>query len=225
MALGFNFSEGGSGGEIIPIVKFDCRSGRMFRRDRVNGEDNIVDVSRTFKAVFDFENIEVGYINFDTGSAPDFQVVRFGQKQPDRPSDKHKPGVRLLVKLAKEVGGDVRELASTARAFLRGIDDLHSAYAAGATANPGKLPVVVIKDTVAITTGEGARKSTNYSPVFEIVGWVARPADLVYKPKNPVAAQAPQAAAQTPASYGGPPATGSTSVAPPASTSDAEDFG
>lgn len=218
MALGFNFSEGGSGGEIIPIIKFDCRSGRMFRRDRVNGEDNIVDISRSFKAVFDFENIEVGYINFDTGSAPDFQVVRFGQKQPDRPSEKHKPGVRLLVKLGKELGGDLRELASTARAFLRGIDELHSAYTSGAAANAGKLPVVTLKDTVAITTGEGARKSTNYSPVFEIVGWVARPADLVYKPKNP----APVAA---PAPSGGPPATGSTQVSAPSAAGDAEDFG
>lgn len=218
MALGFNFGEGGSGGEIIPIIKFDCRSGRMFRRDRVNGEDNIVDVSRSFKAVFDFENIEVGYINFDTGSAPDFQVVRFGQKQPDRPSEKHKPGVRLLVKLSKELGGDLRELASTARAFLRGIDELHSAYAAGVAANPGKLPVVTLKDTVAITTGEGARKSTNYSPVFEIVGWVARPADLVYKPKNPASVAAPAPA-------GGPPATGSTQVSAPALVADAEDFG
>jgi len=218
MALGFNFSEGGSGGEIIPIIKFDCRSGRMFRRDRVNGEDNVVDISRTFKAVFDFENIEVGYINFDTGTAPDFQVVRFGEKQPDRPSEKHKPGVRLLVKLTKELGGDLRELASTARAFLRGIDELHTAYGAGAAANAGKLPVVVLKDTVAITTGEGARKSTNYSPVFEIVGWVARPADLVYKPKNSYSAPAPQQPS-------GPPTTGSTQVSAPAPVTDAEDFG
>ena len=218
MALGFNFAEGGSSGEIIPIIKFDCRSGRMFRRDRVNGEDNVVDISRTFKAVFDFENIEVGYINFDTGSAPDFQVVRFGQKQPDRPSDKHKPGVRLLVKLTKELGGDLRELASTARAFFRGIDELHTAYSAGAAANPGKLPVVVLKDTVAITTGEGARKSRNYSPVFEIVGWVARPADLVYKPKNGPPVQAPPPSS-------GPPATGSTQVSAPAPVTDAEDFG
>lgn len=218
MALGFNFSDGGSGGEIIPIIKFDCRSGRMFRRDRVNGEDNVVDISRSFKAVFDFENIEVGYINFDTGSAPDFQVVRFGEKQPDRPSEKHKPGVRLLVKLSKELGGDLRELASTARAFLRGIDELHSAYAAGSAANPGKLPVVALKDTVAIVSGEGAKKSTNYSPVFEIVGWVARPADLVYKPKNGVRPAAP-------VSSGGPPSTGSTQVSAPAPVSDAEDFG
>ena len=216
MALGFSFSGGGSSGDIIPIVKYDARAGRMMRRDRVNGEYDSVDITRTFKAVMDLENIEVGTINFNTGGAPDFAVARIGTTPPPPPSADHKPGCRMLIKLGKDCGGDVRELSATAKVFLRGLDDLHTAYLKDAPANPGKLPVVSLKDTVAITAGEGARKSTNYAPVFEITGWVARPTDLVYVPKARTEASPPVATAAAPS-------TGSTPVAAPAASED--DFG
>jgi hypothetical protein len=222
MALGFDFSTAESG-DIIPIIKFDAKAGRMFRRDRVNGENDIVDITRSFKAVFDFENIEVGTINFDTGSAPDFAVARIGETPPPKPSDKHRPGARILVKLSKENGGDIRELASTAKAFLRGLEAVHDDYMAGVKANPGKLPVVSLADTTPITSGEGAKKSTNYSPVFQIVSWVDRPTDLVYVPKgrSSNAAAAPAAT---------PPSTGSNKVSAPADDyvpgfDDDDDFG
>lgn len=218
MALGFNFGGGGGASDdIVPIVKFDCRSGRMFRIDRANGENHQTDLTRSFKAVFDFENVETGWIAFTAGSAPSFNVVKYGQPMPAQPSSEHKPGVRLLVKLGKDCGGDVRELASTAKAFLRGIDEAHSAYQAGAAENPGKLPVMELVDTVAITTGEGAKKSTNYAPVFKIVSWVARPADFVWRPKA-------QSSAPAPAPLSAPPSTGSVRAEPPSTSSD-DDFG
>lgn len=218
MALGLDLSSPDSG-DIIPIIKFDAKAGRMFRRDRVNGENDIVDITRSFKAVFDFENIEVGTINFDTGSAPDFAVARIGEPTPARPSEKHRPGARVLVKLSKECGGDLRELASTAKAFLNGLNAAHDAYLAGVKANPGKLPIVALTDTTPITTGEGAKKSTNYSPVFEIVGWADRPSDLVYSPKS--RSSTPQVAT--------PPSTGSNKVDAPSDYvpgfDDGNDFG
>ena len=205
MALGFNF-ESGDGSDIIPIIKFDAKAGRMFRRDRVNGENEQIDITKSFKAIFDFENIETGTINFNTGSAPDFAVARIGEQIPPAPTLDHRPGARILVKLSKDNGGDVRELASTAKAFLRGLNALHDAYLAGSAANKGKLPVVQLEDTTPITSGEGARKSTNYSPVFKIVSWVERPEDLLYVPKSRNAAQS---------SAGAPPSTGSTKVSAP----------
>ena len=215
MALGFTFG-GGDGGDIIPIIKFDARAGRMFRRDRINGENEQIDITQDFKAIFDFENVETGTINFDTGSAPDFSVARYGDKVPAAPTDKHKPGVRILVKLGKDSGGDVRELASTARVFLSGIDRLHNDYLAAVKNNAGKLPIVALTSSLPITTGEGARKSTNYSPVFEIVGWATRPADLAYVPRASSAGGSASPVAT-------PPATGSTRVSAPASSDD--DFG
>jgi hypothetical protein len=218
MSLGFNFSS--DSGEIIPIIKFNAKAGRMVRRDRVNGENDEVDITKIFKAVFDLENIEVGFINFDTGSAPDFAVARIGEGPRQRPSDKHKQGARILVRLAKDCGNDVRELASTAKSFLMGLSALHDAYEAGAKANPGKLPVVVLADPKPITTGEGTKRSTNYAPVFEIVSWVARPADLVFTSKG--------GAPTAPSRSETPPSTGSTKVSADDNVpgfDDGEDFG
>lgn len=219
MALGFNFGSGGSGGsnsEIIPILKYDARAGRMYRRDYEGGEYVNSDISRTFKAVADLENIEVGWINFNTGSAPDMVMARHGEAHPSQPSAEHKQGVRLLVRLGKECGGDLREIAGNSKSMLRGIDDLHNEYLKGVVDNPNKLPVITLKDTVPVTTGEGSKKSTNYVPIFEIVSWVARPADLVYVPK--VRFNAPAS--------GGAPITGSRQVSAPApAVSSEDDFG
>jgi len=219
MALGL--SVGSGGGNFLPIIKYDARAGRMFRVDREDGVSVPVDITRNFKAVFDFENLEVGYINFDTGSAPDFVMVPHGAGLPDKPSDKHRQGLRLTLKLAADLGGDVREMAGTSAALIKGIDALHDAYLAGTAANAGKLPVVALADTVAVESGSGTKKSTNYQPVFEIVGWVKRPSGL--EAKEQAAAPAPVRAA--------PPATGSTRAAPPPARAkapamaDEEDFG
>ena len=86
MAFGFNYES--SGGDIIPIVKFDARAGRFFRIDRSDGVNNPVDITSSFKAVMDFENIEVGFINFDTGGASDFVMVPLGTPMPQKPGDK-----------------------------------------------------------------------------------------------------------------------------------------
>ena len=219
MALGFEY--GGTGGaNFLPIVKYDARAGRFFRVDREDGVSTPTDITRSFKAVFDFENLEVGWISFNAGSAPDFQMVSHGSGFPERPSENHKRGIRMVVKLSQECGGDCREMAGTAAAMMKGIDLLHNDYISGLKANPGKLPVVVLEDSVAIESGAGAKKSTNYQPVFKISGWVKRPTDLADAPSRGGAAEeAPARSA--------PPSTGSTRAAPPkaAAPADDEDFG
>src|SRR5262245_4252906 len=67
-----------SGGEIIPRLQFDARSGTLYRVDRVreangtwsNEQKNVTD---GFAGVFDLENIEVGWIAF-TGGPPSFTM-------------------------------------------------------------------------------------------------------------------------------------------------------
>lgn len=216
---GFNgfFDEGpiGGGVDFLPIVKYDARSGRMSKRDRDNGETHETDITRSFKAVFDFENVELGYIKFVAGTAPDFRLSRYADGIPvANPGEGYKKGVRFIVKLGKDCGGDVRELASNARAFTKAVKKLHTEYLEGVKAHAGKLPVVSLKDSYAETSGEGAKKSTNYVPVFEIVSWVNRPDDLVYQARS---SSAPSAAA----SSSSPPATGSTRVSAPSE----DDFG
>ena len=99
------------------------------------------------------------------------------------------------------------------------MEKLHDEYLAGVGKNGGKLPVVAMTDTVAVESGDGAKKSTNYHPVFEIVSWVARPRDLG---KGAAPAEVKKAA---------PPATGSTRAPAPVQrtpepdVAEDEDFG
>jgi hypothetical protein len=223
MVMGFGFSYGGGGGgDFLPIAKYDARAGRVFRVDKEDGVSTQVDITRNFTAVFDFENIEGGWIRFNAGSAPDFVLAPIGQPLPDQPSPDHRKGVRVLIKLSKECGGDVREVAGTASVFMNGLEAAYDQYLEGVAANPGKLPVMSLKDTVPVETNSKTNKSTNYRPVFEITGWVKRPADLVAKPRGAGGA----VAEEKPKS---PPSTGSTKVAPPKAAAkvaeDDDDFG
>ena len=218
MALGVNYESSVGGGDFLPVVKYNAKAGRWSRVDRENGVSEEIDITRSFKAVFDFENIEVGHISFVAGQAPDFSMVPFGDRIPPAPTSNHKNGVRLLIKLSPDCGGDVRELASVAKAFLGGIDRLHDDYEAGSMQNPGKLPVVVMSDTLPITSEGKGQKSTNYAPVFTIEKWVSRPADLVASPRGPSTAKAEAPARATP------PSTGSTRASAPFSNDD-DDFG
>lgn len=207
MGIGINYETNSA--DFLPIIKYDARAGRLTRVDRVNGESIPTDVTSSFKAVFDLENLETGWIDFENG-APQYVLTRLGSgPKPEQPGPSYREGIRCLVKLGKDVGGDVREISSTAKAFLRGFDKLHDDYKAAEAENPGKLPVVELSRTVPHSTGEGARKSTNYVPEFRIVSWVARPGDLVYKERGS-STKTPKANASTP------PATGSTKVSAPA---------
>lgn len=214
MALGLNLNGGGEAGDIVPYCKYDSRAGRVSRSDRKQQPDGnfaseIVDITSTFKAVVDMENIEVGYLLFAAGTAPQMVVVPLGSPMPQKPAaEGWKQGVRFMMKLHASCGGDVREMSGNAASFLRGFDELHTAYEAEKQAHPGKLPVVSLVSTQPVTTGQGAKKSTNYQPHFAIGGWAPRPNDLVFVPKSAV----PQS--QT-SSIAAAPATGSTPVAPP----------
>lgn len=188
MALGLNIdSGGGSGGAFTPVVKYDARAGRIFRVDRENTDGSWdtknVEVTNGFAAVMDLENIEVGWALFQAGVMPSLSMVKMGNALPDKPSDKHKHGFRLQMKLGKSSGGDVREMAATAKCVLAAMDTLHTEYEQGRAANPGKLPVVSLDSTTAIVS-EGKDKdgnkqsSTNYQPVWKIDKWVDRPAEL-----------------------------------------------
>lgn len=224
MAFGFNYES--SGNDIVPVLKFDARAGRFFRVDRSDGQNNPVDITQNFKAVMDFENIEVGYINFPAGAAPEFRMVPIGSQMPENPGGKFRQGIRMMLKLGKDCGGDIREIATTAKAVLGAFDSCHNEYLAGVKANPGKLPVVELETTVPIVTqGRDEKgnpvKTTNYAPVFKIASWVNRPDDLVFVPKG---GGSPATSATAPAQPAAtPPATGSTPVSAPAS--DDDDFG
>ena len=225
--FGFEVKSGGNGGEFTPVLQYDARAGRFFRVDRVdhgNGfESEKVDVTQGIKFIADFENVEVGYIRFIAGQAPDYHLVPIGNQLPPQPSPQHDNGIRFMLKLSKECGGDrpVREIMGTSKSWRGAIESIYQQYLAEKAKNPGKLPVLTVEKISPVKTGTGAQSSTNYHPVFKISGWSERK-DLVFEPK----AVAPSVA---PISNGNgvAPSTGSTVAAAPkaAEAVDADDFG
>jgi hypothetical protein len=224
----FGFSTApSSGGDFTPIIKYDARAGKFYLVDRVNTgngfESQAVDITANFKAIVDLENVETGWIDFPPGSAPDFKLVPIGKELPDKPSAKHKNGIRLMLKLSNGCAGEsppVRELAGTSKAFLSGAEALYEDYLQKKTANPDKLPVVVLEKVTPIKTGRGAKSSTNFQPTFSIVGWASR-GDLTFVPRAAPPNQGPPMA-----SGATPPSTGSTRAqAPSQEEAMADDFG
>ena len=233
----FGFStQSSSGSEFLPIVKYDARAGLWFRIDRVDTGQGFVpepvDITRGFKAIFDLENLQTGWISFPSGSAPlsSFVMMKDLRAQsmglPPRPGENFNNGLRFMIKLARDIGGDkpIREVMTTAGSFMNGIEALYLEYEKEAAANAGKLPVVVMDGITLIKSGSGNRTSSNYRPNLKIVGWVPR-GDLEWKPRANIETPAVQAGnGAAPASR---PATGATRAAPPAQAAsfDASDFG
>ena len=69
--FGFSTEASNGGGDFLPIVQYDARAWRFFRRDRVdtgNGYANEpVDITANVMPTADFENIEVGWIKVHAG--------------------------------------------------------------------------------------------------------------------------------------------------------------
>src|SRR3974377_2066774 len=159
----------------MPIIKYDSRAGRIFRVDRSDEtgrwESNPIEITQVFQAVPDLDNIEIGWLHFPTGGAPDIRTVRYDKALPDRPTDKHRPGFRVVLLLGKQSGGDVREMAANAQVAIKGMELLHDHYLAEKSAHPGQLPVIKLSGTIPVTTQGNANgqkvSSTNYQPTWQ----------------------------------------------------------
>jgi hypothetical protein len=175
-----------------PIIKIDCRDGKIARCDRVQEGNEWVTkpepiATGNFEAVADMPGMRVGWLCF---KPPDFQLVKVGEDYGDAPSDKHKEGFRLRVLLRNGAGNGVHELASTAIQMWMAVDELHDAYEAGKAKNKNKLPVIGISEFVRVTTRQG----TAYRPEFVIKGWVPAPPELATVPALAKAKRKPKAA-------------------------------
>ena len=177
----FGFSTApSSGGDFLPVLRYDARAGRFFRVDRVDAgqgfQSVLTDITDGIKFVADIENIEVGWINFQPGSPPSFALVPMGQRLPDRPTEQHKNGVRFWSSSPRNAPDrKARQYARSwvpRRAFLSGVEAAYLEYQKYRDANKGKLPVLTLERTVPIKSG--GVSSTNYSPVFSMAGWVPR---------------------------------------------------
>ena len=180
----FGFStETKSGGDFLPIL-IRCPRRAFLRVDRGNdgtGFSNTnVDITDIFKAVCDFDNVEIGWLSFQPGQAPSMVLVPYGQKMPDKPSDLHKEGVRFMVKLSKECAGTdgkaVREVAANSKAFTSGLESVYMEYLKDRTSNKGKLPVLVLERKAGALSRPAAgssRPPTTTPSSRSLDGWSA----------------------------------------------------
>jgi hypothetical protein len=199
MALGLSTESSGSGGDILPIVKWDAKGGDFLRQDRYQAGDGTwqkdeQEIAFPCQVAMDLANIEVGWLSFASG-APDFQMVKIGESIPARPSEDHKNAFRVRL-TNKELG--LREFSHSAKTVLRQMDELHSQYEREAPNHPDKVPVVTFEgaETVKINGPQGELRFK--PPIMKITGWVDRPQSL-----SGNAAPAPQT---TPAAVSAPPA-------------------
>ncbi len=210
-------------GSFLPIVKYDARAGRFFRVDKDNGITEQVDITDpNMKFAIDFGSIEVGYVQFSAQGPVRHMVPYDGRSLPAQPQDKgvdgkllSRPGFYALV--AGQALGGIREWCSNAAILLNALDELFNLYAEQPEAAAGKIPLISIVSTVPVTSGTGAQKSTNYKPVFKIVGWVDRLADMGERTVPPPAPKAiPAAAAPATPPPVQPTPTPAAATAPPA---------
>jgi len=186
MALGFN-TESKPVTNILPIIKFDAKAGDFIRQDRqqdAGGQWNRTESELSFplRMMVDFENLEVGWLSFSTG-APDFHMVRVGERMPEKPSDEHKHAFRLRL-FSDDLG--TREFSGSSKTLLRAVDLLHNEYEAAKGKNAGKVPVVEVTGTSTVTVNTPKGELRFKSPKWAIVDWVERPSGLG---EAPVAAQ------------------------------------
>jgi hypothetical protein len=258
----FGFSTAPSaGGDFLPIIKYDAKAGQFKLIERVqtaNGfesQEEIMDRLK-LKMVVDLYNLETGWIDFTSG-APQFNLVLARDLyDPDRnpdgivfpappvPQGGWKTGIRFMIKLPKSVALDaspprsvqvdrtIREVATCAKAFMSGIEEIYETFLAEAGKHPGSVPVLKLHGVPAVQkTGSGVRTNVAYRPSFVIDKWVPRPADLVPTPRQQqtTTAVAPangNGAQRAPAGERTRPSTGARPAAAPKTVeADADDFG
>lgn len=194
-----------------PVLGFNAKTGRLYLHDRAPDADGdwvTVKTEVTMRQpafAVDFGRLETGWIFF-SNVGPLWSMAFYGQPIPACPDSpgtnakgkalRFKAGFRVPV-IGGAIGG-MREFAGNAGALINGMNELHTAYEESVEARAGKIPLVKMTNVTEVRSGQ----SSNFQPVFTVVRYVDRPADLgprtVPPPGAPIAAL--RVAAHSPAS-------------------------
>ena len=170
--MAFMQSNTGGGEDFKTYVKYNAKAGRWYtKKDEPDAEEFEV---RDMTAVFDFNSLKTGWFLFAAGVAPVKQLNEKLHVFSPRPADGFKQGFQINLFSGKNLLG-VREFASTAGVVIDAMNELHDAYEAASESKSGLMPVVKCVDVKPISGTHG----TNYAPVFQILSWVERPAELI----------------------------------------------
>jgi hypothetical protein len=122
------------------------------------------------KFVFDYENVQTGWMLIATGVFEFNADDSLGRKGA-QPSPEHKRGFKVVF-YNKTMG--VAEWSANGAGSNMGLESLYKQVQAQAGANAGKLPVVEYTGSRPEKVGKGSTRV----PEFNVTGWVARPAAL-----------------------------------------------
>lgn len=155
------------GGEVRPFIRFKASLNSW----EMSTPEGVVEFSWDAPAVFDVENIQLGWLLLGEG-VREWQPWP-GNRQTPKPEGEWKPGFICQV-YSKSLFGDdpVREYSSSATGNVEFIKKLYNE----AEANFGKGQVPVVKMTGA--KAERIGKGNTRIPTFTIEKFVARPAEL-----------------------------------------------
>lgn len=172
--------------DFLPIIKYDARAGkfrRVHRQQDSSGNYTSSEVDLPLPVIFlmDFSSLEIGWMNFSSGT-PDLQLVHWTLEEqlgkvdpdiPEQPTADHRMGFRLLV---KTVEGEIRHFGHSSATVYRAFSGLHDGFLACPQAADRNLsPVVRVAEILPVKGRQGV---TNYEPVFAIVKWADRPFDF-----------------------------------------------
>lgn len=183
------------GGDFLPIVKYNAKAGRWYKRNEDKTETEVTNMT----AVFDLDNIEIGFIKFHPDGGPDARLAPANQPMPPSPGEGYKNGFRVKLFSPANLDG-LREWMANSGLANEAMNDLYSMFEAEVGNHNGEAPVVQFLGADPISGKHG----TNYKPRFEIVQWVKRPAELDAKPAAAPANGGAQAAS-APAQQAAPP--------------------
>jgi hypothetical protein len=122
------------------------------------------------KFVFDYENLQTGWMLIATGIFEFNADDSLGRKGA-QPTPEHKRGFKATF-YNKTMG--VAEFSANGAGANMGLEGLWKQVQAQAGANAGKLPVVEYTGSRPEKVGKGSTRV----PEFTVTGWVARPAAL-----------------------------------------------
>ena len=81
----------------------------------------------------------------------------------------------------------MREVTTTAKSVMRGLEAVYEVWLGGRERNPGMTVLVRLAGVKPMVLKGGGQKSTIYEPTFEVVRWVKIPAEFEMPPERPAA--------------------------------------
>jgi hypothetical protein len=142
-------------------IMFKPLEGKLLKPDNSN-------IARYFNGIFDFPNIDHGFIKYDR--PPHYISISEMPDTDQSPGQEYKPCIKVKVRLSDDLGGEVYTITNSSKTFLKCIGALYDIWSA--TGESESLPRVKIARWITYPISLGQI----HEPEFEIIDLVNRSA-------------------------------------------------